>query len=284
MSQPDITGSAGALLMEALGLPLLSYLCAVDEVAMRDRLEGAGDLPASADSVLFGQLLPLAERVARAKAEHRGLPAAFALQPLGERTDTSPWGLGNLMRLEAGGAIPEQLITDVANDPVKKALAHMALDAYPVLLAPVDSDWEIPGLSMFRHPKRVDLSSALETDSDLSRLFPEEDPGLGRRGFIYTSLGRGGTCQSVMFGETVIQAAWYSATIRTARPTPQDLVETVLRFVDLLREAAAGGRPTVQSLIVFTGFITAGGKVVETPWGNSQAPNRPRTRCSSAVA
>jgi hypothetical protein len=258
-------GPAEALLLETFGSSLLAYLCAVEEEELIARLAGSGELRRASENVLQNELLPIAEHVAAEVAKHPGLPPAYALQVLGNHHEPAGTSVGNALRLAAGGSLPQP--PDSEQDAVADILLRLAVDQYPVFLAPSDDPWRSMTISLFGHPLRPKLDTLVTADADLSQLFRDDDPGLGRRGFVYTSLG-GFSLQSVMFGEMMLRSAWESVSMSIAQPTLHQLCQEVLRNLDIVRAAARGGTPAVRSLVAFTGITTEGERTVRTPWGD----------------
>lgn len=265
-SEPPRTLSpTEALLLETYGLRLLAFLCAADEDLMLARLDGSAALTDAAEVVLTGPLVVLAQRVAAESVAQPNLPKRFALEFLGRPVQDGEHSLGVLLRREAGGReVPQPA---VVGDPVKSAMRRLAVDAFPVMLAPTDSNWRAPLLSLYQHPARTELQAAVEADEALRGLFTDEDPGLGRRGYLYTSLGRGGSFQDVMFGEMIIASAWDSLSMTRPSPVLVDLLEQVDVNVDSLRSAVRGKQVSLPSRIVFTGFMAEDSRTIATPWG-----------------
>lgn len=273
-------GPAEALLLETFGLHLLAYLCAATPEELDLRLVGGDALRVQAEIVLVQYLVPMAQQVATQKGAHPGLPSTLTLEPLGRFNADVGTSHGNALRIAAGGQIAEPLLGSAADeDPIKALLFRLARDAFPLLLTPADDIWGMRHLSFYQHPARSELGAALLNDSQLSRLYPDDDPGIGRRGMMYNSLGRGGSIQSALFGETVINAAWDAATMVANPPTLIDLLRAIDTNVDTIREAIGGGQPMVRALLVFTGLVTANGPIAETPWGKL----RPLTEAERAV-
>src|SRR5450830_371483 len=194
-------GPVEALILETYGLRLLAYLCAADEQAIRNRLEGSASLTPAAENVLIGSLVPIAQQAAAQLAAQPGLPRNYSLQVLGSATADGSTSIGNALRLASGGNISIELLSSGADDSVKVALTRMAIDSYPLLLAPTDLYRSMPwvSVSLYQHPLRQELQAAVHSDAALARLFTEDDPGGGRQGYLQTSLGRGGSFQDVMF-------------------------------------------------------------------------------------
>jgi hypothetical protein len=260
-------GTSEGLLVETYGLPLLSYLCATDEDQMHRRLDETGELSPAAETVLTTHLLAIAQQVASRLTEQPNFPRTFALEFLSESTsDTGP-SIGNAIRLAAGGALPENRLASIPADEVKTFITRMAIDVYPALLVPSDLDWMQPRISLFRHPARESLQAAVHADESIGRMYPHEDPPLGRRGYVYTSLGHGRTIQDSMFGEMLILSSWEIAKLTTRTPSVDDLIDTIHQSIDTIRAAARGKDTTVRALIAFTGFKTVGNTQVTTPWG-----------------
>lgn len=272
-------GPADALLLETFGSRLLAYLSDVDEKQVEDRFREGALLPEQAEGALK-QLVPFAERVAKERLDTPGLPLSLSLDLLGIVPDGADTSIGNMVRLSAGGQIesPEtHLAAD--DDDVKALLFRLARDAYPQLLVPVEEPWHHRHLSFYRHPSRPDLQRTVHKDEQFSKMYPSEDGGLGRGGWVFNSLGRGGTIQSVLFGETLIQAAWDLAIMSTSSPSLADLYQAISTHVDVLRAAIAGKPIETRALLAFTG-ITTSGRSIETPWG-SLRPITPDERSSA---
>lgn len=261
-----VTGAAEALVRETFGLPLLAYLCGVEESELEGRLSGALRLRPAAESVLVNELVPLAERATIEAAKHQGLPVGMALSVLGQRHEPSGASIGNALRIAAGGTVPA---VDVSTEnEIGRVLLEMAVDQYPVLLIPSEP-WGPPAtLSLFRHPSADSLNGMVASDRDLSRLFPDEDEGLGRIGFVYSSLGSGSTLQTVLFAEVIVRSAWAAAAMTVRQPSVEDLGREVLTHLDAVRRAARGDEAHVRALIAFTGFTTKDGANIQTPWGH----------------
>jgi hypothetical protein len=257
-------GARDALLLETLGSRLLAYLCNVSVADVEVRFREGSHLPGDGENAL-AQLLPLAERIAQDQLNHPGLPVSFSTRLLGEVPSGSAHSVGNILRLAAGGGVDER--TDDGSDPdsVKRLLFQLGRDSYPQLLLPA-GEWPHPHLMFFNHPAQAELLAAVQADEQLSKLYPSEDPGLGHQGAMYTSLGSGGTIQSVMFGETVIGSAWELARMATSSAYLPDLYDSIDATVNVLRAAVAGDAVQVPAFIYFTGFTT-GGRTIDTPWG-----------------
>lgn len=276
------TGPTETLLAEGLGVPLLAYLCAATPSEIEQRLDGRGELPEAAEVVLAEHLVPLAQRIALQKSEHPGIPMVAALDSLAQVLPDVGMSVGSALRNASGGQIPTAALGGPSDeDPVKSKLFRMAIDSYPLLLAPRLVTWYGPHLiSLFHHPARAQLDEALAVDERLQALYPDEDPGLGRRGTVFSSLGRGGSVQSVMFAESVISAAWDAASMGIPVPGPRDLLEAINDSVDRIRAAVAGQPCTVRALLVVTGLTTEDGVAIATPWGEL----RPLTELERSAA
>jgi|GEM_PF-6492019 len=259
-------GHAEALLLETYGLRLLAFLCGTDRDVIRARLEGSARLSEAPETVLMDSLLPIAQHVATQFTGPQQFPRSLSLQVLASPSADGS-SLGIALRRAAGGTLPDDLVELAGDDQVKMVLARMAIDLYPLLLAPVDPIFRRPHISLYQHPLRETLQAAVQADDALGRLFTEEDPGLGKRGYVHTSLGRGGSFQDVMFGEVAIGSAWDTATMIDDDVDLGNFVEQLMRNVDALRDAASGRQVSVPALVVFTGFTTEGNRSIETPWG-----------------
>lgn len=172
-----------------------------------------------------------------------------------------------MLRRAAGGDAPDALLAIGRDDLVKSLLTRMTIDSFPLLLAPTDPRRMMSSISLFRHPLQAQRQTAVQSDASLARIFFEDDPGIGRRGQVYTSLGRGGGVQDVMFGEMMIASAWDVATVAGNNPRLDQLVEQLHRNVDTLRASINGEHVTVPALVVFTGFRTFDSRSIPTPWG-----------------
>jgi hypothetical protein len=273
-------GPVEALLGETFGIKLLTYLCAISVEEMETRLDSGNALVPQAEAVL-AELAAFAQIVAAQQTANPGLPAVVALQPLGQFDPASGTTVANRLRLEAGGDLLEASMGGAADDDlVKSLLFTMARDAYPMCLAPSDVRFPMSLTSLYQHPARAELDTAITEDPALSRLFPEDEVGLGHRGTVYTSLGRGSSIHTVLFGSTIVAAAWDAATMDSETPSLAELLAVVNTLVDVIREAAGGKQPGVRARLVFTGLVTANGATIETPWG----PLRPLTEIERRAA
>ncbi len=254
-----------ALILETFGLRLAAHLCASDEEDMGARLNGNAALSHAAEEVLTNDLVQLARFFSAQMATYAGAPRSLVLDALCE-----PWGsnstLAAAIRLKAG-AQDENLVIQYDRDLIVFSLARMAVDVYPLLLAPLDRGRPMIGGALWRHPMRKALQEALHSDIALGRLFPEEDPSFGRRGFLWNSFGGGGDIHDADFGQRVIASAWDEVAMLSARPSLRQLVDTVSRNVAVLRRVTNGESATVMVRIVFTGFSTEAECSVSTPWG-----------------
>jgi hypothetical protein len=269
-----------ALLVETFGMRLLGYLCGVDEARIVSRIEDRRALPTGAEAVLTRDLVLLAQMVAARLAESPQLPRGYAID-LARTLPGRSIGMGTALRLSAGGEVPENLVHDPTTDPVKAQVGRMAIDAYPQLLLPRGKFDFGPVLapSLFNHPAEQALQTAISADPALRRLFSEQDGTIGRCGYMYNSLGRGGSYQDVMFSSMVITSAWDALAMTHHHPNLPDLIEQCYRNVDAVRAALLGQPATIQGRIVFTGFRT-GDQAVRTPWGTL----RPMTDWERALA
>jgi Apea-like HEPN len=220
----------------------------------------------NAEAVLQ-QLVPLAQRVAAQLATEPNYPRSFALDILGRPTLDDGRSLGVALHLAAGGDISD-LLPDTDDDLVTSTLVEMTIDSYPLLIAPADPSWPTPRVSLYRHPRRTELEAAIQGDATLAKLFPEDDPGIGRRGYFYSSLGRGGSIQNVMFGEMMVTSAWNIAEMTTGDPNLRSLVNVVRQNLKVLRRGIDNKQPVIPTRMVFTGFTTRGGETISTPWGS----------------
>jgi len=255
------------LVLETFGMPLLAHLCATDEETVVARLEAKSELPPAAEGIFVDQLVPLAQFVAAQLASSPGLPIASALDVLVRPATGGQSSIGVALRRAAGGSVPDELVAAVADDQIKAAVSRMALDAFPLLLVPADLHWAPPIVSLHHHPQRKALQGALEADPELSGMFTKEDPGLGRRGYISTTLGASFSIQDVMFGEMMIASAWDTVKMTSKIPSQEDLLKRIQHNVDVLRLASTGKNASIPAHLVFTGFTTSENREITTPWG-----------------
>jgi len=262
-------GTAESLLVETYGLRLLAYLCGVSTDDMQSRLGTGRPLSnAAAERVLSRDLIGLAQIIAANYADNPNLPAALRLEVLGATVPDEDVNIGNKLRLSAGGELFEVSAHRVASDPVKAPLAKLARDQYLFRLAPSDDRYMPMMPSMFRHPARSEFESALAADAALSKLVPDDDPGLGKRGYLYTSAGRAYGVQSVGVGEMIIGSAWDWASMDSASPSLEAWVDQIDEQVEMLRKLVVGQEVSIRALLVFTGVtLPEGYESIGTPWG-----------------
>lgn len=259
----ELTPSDYVLLEEVFGLPLLAYLCAKDELSMREWLVDPHDpdrVTAQGRSVVAGWLLPLAKSLSTIPQSQRDWGWAIQAAPFGDGHEC--WG--SALRMQSGGDL---VVVDPSADHVKDALVRIAVDAFPVLIAPGSMSWDGPSVSLYRHPARATLLEALRNDPILVALYGQEETWGGRRGYMVNSFGEGRTIQDSGFAEELILASWDMACMGTESPGVTELASLVERNLDRVREAVGGGAPTVPVKLVFTGFKTRDGLAIPTPWG-----------------
>ena len=166
----DTLTQEGALLADTFGVPLLAYLCAVDEDGILRRLEGQAQLRPAQEEVL-SQLLAIAARLA-ADASAKNVPVALRLDVLGRFDERAQTSVANALRLHAGGDIQFA----APDDAVLAPLTLLLRDVYPLMLIPRERSF-IPRPHMtgalWTSPHRKALEEAVLADPDLSRLFVE---------------------------------------------------------------------------------------------------------------
>jgi hypothetical protein len=207
------SGPGEALLKDVFGIPLLAYVCAIDREDVEDRLENSDALARDdAEAVLRG-LIPLAKDVATRAAEvhHAGSEppdggpsTTFILNTLVFEADKTI-GIWNALRLDAGGKLPEASATP--DDELATVLLELALIQFPRNLLPRDPWSPMSEGRLVVHPLMRRAVSVIHADDALSRLFTANDPGLGRRGFVWTNQGHGSTMQSVGIAGRLFDAA-----------------------------------------------------------------------------
>src|SRR5215211_4427368 len=113
----------------------------------------------------------------------KGFSREFALDFLFAPEPGTTVGLGSALRLNARGGASDKLPPQSGEDKVKVGLRRLAVDAFPVFLGTDDANWTSPPyLSLIIHPAHDEVSSAIEQDPQLRRLFVSEDE-LGKSGF-----------------------------------------------------------------------------------------------------
>jgi hypothetical protein len=259
----DTLTQEGALLAETFGVPLLAYLCAVDEDGISRRLEGQTELGPAQEEVL-SQLLAHATRLA-ADASTKSVPVALRLDVLGRFDERAQTSVGNALRLHAGGEIE----LAVPDDAVLGPLTHLLRDAFPLMLVPTERTF-FPRLhltgALWTSPHRKAFEEALLADPDLSRLFLETSDEGGWTSMIYRSTGAGGTIQLWSLPDLLLTNAWWLGEVANDRGM-QKLATHLQVVTDLLREAVRGDACKVKSLVGLTGIVFDGVEKVELPFG-----------------
>lgn len=259
----DSLTQEGALLADTFGVPLLAYLCAVDEDGILRRLEGKAQLRPAQEEVL-SQLLAIAARLA-ADASAKNLPVALRLDVLGRFDERAQTSVGNALRLHAGGDIQFA----APGDAVLAPLTLLLRDVYPLMLIPRERSF-IPRPHMtgalWTSPHRKALEEAVLADPDLSRLFVEESDQSGWTSMIYRSTGSGGTVQLWSLPDLLLTNAWWLGESDNDRSL-QSLAKHLHTLTDLLRGAVRGDACTVKSLVGLTGIVFDGVEKVDLPFG-----------------
>jgi len=273
------TAAVEALLIETFGFPFLEYVSATDEPTLRARLEGTVQLPAQVEQALEA-LVPIAEHVAAEAAKSKLGSPSFHLQMFVFPSETQ-LGVWNELRLAAGGALPQ--VPEIADDELASLLLQVALVQYPSYLLPDDPSDPFPprGFNLFRHPSQPRLVQLIGSDERLSRLFTDDDPGLGKQGFVYTSLGHGFGLQSVMLGEMLLRAGWDGARMWSSKPTFDSFCTEALNALEVVRSVAIGEPARIRALVAFTGVLP-GDREISTPWGSLRAPTEVERQAAPA--
>ena len=162
--------------------------------------------------------------------------------------------LPNLLRIQSGGTVPPPR---TAADPVLDALYEMLMDTYPALMLPQES----PGLgapisgTVFNHPLRAALESAVLADPALAKLYSEESATSGWSGSVFRSTGQGGGVQLWGFASQQIAMAHAWASLATSLPTVDEVADKLALSVAAIRQALDGESVAVPMLVGLTGVL-----------------------------
>jgi hypothetical protein len=173
--------------------------------------------------------------------------------------------LANVLRLEAGGGLPE--IPE--GDPVEQAAAHLARDSYPALLVPDDQRLGTPmsKASTFRNPWTTRFQEAVLADEELGQRFVGPADGDAASFPFTSSTGHGeGGVQLVLLADRILGTP--AAICRARRGSAAEFVAAAVQAVSHLRRLVVLGR-TVRSptLIGFDAVRVPPDTSLETPWG-----------------
>lgn len=258
----DLSG-AEALLLEALGLPLLAFVLNESADAVAARLESGTPLSVEHEAVL-ADLVQALGRIPRTDP----FSIRLSLSVLGEYNTDLKSSWATWAHTQAGGALD---LPD-ASDDLTASLMVMSRDVYPLFLLPWGDEpfglrsAEISG-PLYRHPERERFEEAVMFDSSLSQLFPEENQTSGRHGTIHRSTGSGGGVQLAMLAQSVLRNGWEFATFRHASPTMRQHAEGVLEVLGLAREAIEGRDVSIPAIVGVAGLRLAGSESLDLPWG-----------------
>lgn len=252
-------------LLRIMGIPLIAYVCNATASDVAARLDDGQNLVPIQEAAI-AQLAALADQVSAA-SEVQNVPISLFLDGLGvvpHGADTSP---ANLLRLASGGSID----LPTTEDPVAALLLRVARDVFPVLLLPQDNEFPFSNLALsrplFLHPLHSELEVAILADEDLKRLFPSESEHSGRYGMTFRSTGAGGSVQSSMLHQLVIQDAWKWIEFSGADKTISSLAQGILVTLDRVRRALREEEVEVQVAIGFAGLLLPEGSVLDLPNG-----------------
>lgn len=262
--QPQFT-EEGALLADTFGRRLLRHLTATDDAQLVNRLVGNASLGPQAEAVI-APLVAIAKQAASAASGPNAAPVVYHLGVLGEFQASLGSSLGTALRRHAGGVD----LLALPDDRLLRSLTVMLQDIFPLMLLPEDpwfSGNVHLGAALYRHPEREPFLLALDSDADLSRLFPRPGPEEDQRHpMIFRSTGAGGTTQRELLADVFLGAAWARARVAN-REAISDVAAELAAVVDLVRRAARGADCEVPVLVAFTGVQLAGVDRIELPFG-----------------
>ena len=253
------------LLLEIFGVPFLSYVLNLPSDGVVDFVhqhKQADSLRSAALNALGGLM---AQRNITAERTQQDVFWRLGLDVLALRSKTEEaWP--NRVRLALGG---DCTIRRSRGDH-RILLQQLARDVYPMFLIPARADDPFTpslGGALHQHPDRADLEAAILADSELTKLFPQEEEHSGRIGMVFQSTGSGGTLQLWTFPELLLRSGWQKACHAYKSPSLQDFVDGVLWALDTTRRAVQGKPVTVPVRIGLAGVTLAGTTELELPWG-----------------
>ncbi|WP_182050736.1 hypothetical protein [Changpingibacter yushuensis] len=140
---------------------------------------------------------------------------------------------------------------------IEETLVRLAIDAYPSFLVKVkDRGYQSETyVSLFKNPLNKEFQEAVKADPVLRKLFREDDPNTGPRGWSVRSTRHGSMHQLWTLADTLIGSAWLLASSKVVHPTPDDLVRATFESLDRLLNALAGKPVSIPVRIGLTGVL-----------------------------
>ena len=273
-----------------IGTRLLAFVCATTESRIESRLATGAGLDRQREAILE-HVLSVARQSALAAFRFGGPEESF-IQPLFQYDEGARTSRPNALRRKAGGVLPPTRY----EGPAVSALAELARDAFPALLARPEgglltgviphtlrSTWLL-GSILWRHPATERFQAEVLKEPEFAKVFATAATNTETMGYVWTSLGSGGSIQLEMLANTLVVAAHSRLTLRDQLEHDAFVQETVRQYATVCRLLAGDSVPVCSSL----GFVGAKMKTgpVDTPWGRLRAPTsgETETRASLPVA
>jgi len=255
-------------LVRRVGSAMACYVCGIDD---QDRKE----IDATCERLLrqggsaLERLIALVEQ-ARVGAALQGVPFILAMAQISRATNGR--SIFNEWRREARSEVPNLS----SGDPVVDALAEIAIDIFPLLLAipAIQTDQGFPGTlflvtnPVFGSSEHRRFNAAVLADSAFNGFFPERtvDPLQTTSRWFMTSTGRGSSIQVALLAATIIQSAYGWMRLRSHLDS-ESFGSCLRDVVEVLRSAVAGENVSVPAYVGFNNIALPEGTAMSTVAG-----------------
>lgn len=251
--QEQMAEATERLIYEHLGEEALLYLLAVDEDQLHDRFGDAGSPLTAEQEAVLSQLVLIDEQMRTWQQPEEQLSHEWSRR-LTERPESSELSLGNVARQISGGFL---VAAPTGLGALEECLARLTLECFPALIVKEpEGPFGRMGLPVsLKHPLDLSFQDLVMQDAELARLFPNKNGSSGRGGSTFRSSGQGGSHQLWIFGATLIASGWRLARVKSVSPTPEELVESVLEGLLIIRRAMSGDETTIPARVGLTGVL-----------------------------
>lgn len=150
-----------------------------------------------------------------------------------------------------------EVVSDI-EDELEKAIAVLAIDAYPAFLLPPDERLPreqtsvLATVHVFSHPEKEKFCDAALLDPILKQVFVKETEHSGRTGAVYTNTGTGGWVQLSVFPEMLLRNAWRSL---DNDESPQEFVARAVDELRFARAVLSGESRNIPVRVAFAGIL-----------------------------
>lgn len=256
----DADQSVVTWLREALGANLLAYLLGCEVQSIPSLAYRQISFTVEQRSIL-SELATLREQIPHTLGD---VPVAEIMATIVTQLDQSGRSVARALRLRVIGR--EDIPT--GQDELERCSIGLALDVYPVLLLPPESDplpmpigqpanFRLSSL-IFHHPQAKAFTEAALRDATLKSVFTHEDDHSGRSAMVYRNTGSGGGLQLMLLPDMILRNAWQH--LEGHDTSPEMFVNEAVNELRAVRSALAGKGGTATAKVAFAGVLLPPGE------------------------